>query len=78
LILVYALPASARVARGQAKLVLDRDRTAGAFGVILFVLLLGAVAAFLMGAHQGKEALGYGLGWQGVFGEFARKAGWRT
>jgi hypothetical protein len=52
-------------------------RAIGALGVAVIVLALGAVAAFVMGAHAGKEALGYGLGWQGVFGEYARRAGWR-
>jgi len=30
------------------------------------------MAPFIVDAHQMKEAIGYGLGWQGVFGQFVK------
>jgi hypothetical protein len=75
MILVYGVQTSSRAAHGRIQWGATPQRVAGVCGLIACFLLLGAAAPFLVDAEDAKESVGYGLGWQGVFGQFAKLPG---
>ena len=72
LLLVFGLPVSWQAFHGEINWTPTPQRVFGLIGLVTGYLLLGGMAPFIVDAHQMKEAIGYGLGWQGVFGQFVK------
>jgi hypothetical protein len=72
LLLVFGLPVSWQAFHGEITWEPTAQRMLGLVGFIVIYLVLGGAAPLLVDAHQMKEAIGYGLGWQGVFGQFVK------
>jgi hypothetical protein len=77
LLLIFGLPVCWDAFHGEVSWTPNTQRVLGLAGLIISYLVLGAVAPFVVSATEMKEAIGYGLGWQGVFGQFVRPAGTR-
>jgi hypothetical protein len=75
LLLIFGLPASWKAFHGEITWSPSLQRVLGLIGLILGYLILGGVAPFIVNATEVKEAIGYGLGWQGVLGQFVRPSG---
>jgi hypothetical protein len=72
LVLVHGIPVSWRALHGDISWEPELQHILGLVGLLASYLILGGVAPFIMDAQHVKEAIGYGLGWQGVFGQFAK------
>ena len=70
--LVYGLPLALKAIKGEVVWTATPQTVLGLIGFLVFCLLLGGVAPFLVDAHSSKEAIAEGLGWQGVFGQFTK------
>jgi hypothetical protein len=75
LLLIFGLPASWKAFHGEITWSPSLQPVLGLIGLIVGYLILGGVAPFIVSATEVKEAVGYGLGWQGVFGQFVRPLG---
>jgi len=72
MIAVYGVQVSLTAARGDLRWTASRQTTLGILGLVMCCVLLGGTAPFVVDAQTTKEAVAEGLGWQGVFGQFAR------
>lgn len=72
LVLVHGIPVSWRALHGQLSWRPGLQNVLGLAGLLIGYLILGAAAPFIVDANEAKEAIGYGLGWQGVFGQYAK------
>ena len=72
LLLIFGLPLSWEALHGRVQWTPNVQRVLGLVGVIVGYLVLGGVAPFIVSTHDMKTAIGYGLGWQGVFGQFVK------
>jgi hypothetical protein len=72
IIAVHGLPTAHKAARGDLEWSATTQRVLGVIGVVSFYLVLGAFAAFVISADTAKESFAWGLGWQGVFGQYTR------
>jgi len=72
IILVYGLPLAFKATKGEVIWTATKQTVLGLIGVLVFALLLGGAAPFLVDATSFKEALAEGLGWQGVFGQIMK------
>jgi hypothetical protein len=75
LVLVHGIPVSWRALHGKVTWKPGLQNVLGLIGLLASYLVLGAVAPFIVDAQHAKEAIGYGLGWQGVFGQYAKPPG---
>src|SRR3954469_23064228 len=72
IVLIHGLPVALLATRGKLEWAATRQSVLGLSGLLTCYLVLGAGAPFLLDAHEAKEALAYGLGWQSVFGEYTK------
>lgn len=75
LVLVYGLPLAWKASRNEIKWTPTAQRVIGIAALVVIYVGLGAVAAIFVGSESAKEAAGYGLGWQGVFGRYVKPPG---
>jgi hypothetical protein len=73
MVLVYGIGICSAAAKGDLRWKADVGRVLGVVGLIAVYLVLGAAASWLAGAQSAKEAIAFGLGWQGLFGHFTRR-----
>lgn len=74
LLVVQVLPWAVRLAKG-ADFQITLPRVLGAGLVFLIFVVAGGVVAMLVGdAEHPKQAIAYGLGWQGLIGGFLQSA----
>jgi hypothetical protein len=72
MVTVYGIQLSLDASKGQLQWKPSKERVLGVIGLVSCYLLLGAAAPFIVDAHTAKEAVAEGLGWQGIFGQFAK------
>jgi hypothetical protein len=75
MIAVYGVQTSLTAARGDLRWTATLQTMLGVVGLVACCTLLGAAAPFVVDAQSAKEAVAEGLGWQGVFGQFAKPLG---
>jgi hypothetical protein len=72
MVAVYGVQISLTAARGDLRWRASRQTVLGVVGVVACCVLLGAATPLVVDAETAKEAVAEGLGWQGVFGQFAK------
>jgi len=74
LLVVHGLPLFWSLVRNEVQWTKGRriQPFLGVGGLVLIYSILGAVASNLGGAQGWKEAIAFGLGWQGIFGHFVK------
>jgi len=72
MIAVYGVQTSLTAARGHLRWTASPQTVLGVLGLVACCILLGAAAPLVVDAQSAKEAVADGLGWQGVFGQFAK------
>jgi hypothetical protein len=72
MVAVYGVQVSLTAARGELRWSATRQSIFGILGLVTCCLILGGAAPFVVDAETAKEAVAEGLGWQGVFGQFAK------
>ena len=76
---MQVLPWGLALARGEQHLELNVHRAVGVMVVLGVFIVGGGVVAILVGdAVRPKQAIAYGVGWQGLFGGFLRSTKPRT
>src|SRR4051812_25092771 len=73
IVLVHVLPLALQASRDNLKWTPTVQRVCGLIVLLAAYLTVGGAAAYLAGAKTLKEAFAWGLGWQGVFGEYVRR-----
>lgn len=72
LLLVHALPVAWRATHNQIVWTATLQGVLGIVGLVVIYLALGAVAPLIVHAHAAQESVIAGLGWQGIFGQYAK------
>jgi hypothetical protein len=72
MVAVYGIQISLTAARGDLRWTASRQSVLGVVGLVVCCVLLGAAAPIVVDAQTAKEAVAEGLGWQGVYGQFAK------
>lgn len=71
-LLVHGLPLANKASKGKLAWTPSVQAIGGIVALLVIYVVLGAIAAWLTAASTAKDAVIYGLGWQGVFGQFLK------
>ncbi len=72
LLVVHALPLAWRAINNEVDWTPSGQSILGLFGLVLIYLSVGAGVSLLIAPGSFREAVAYGLGWQGVFGQYVK------
>jgi hypothetical protein len=72
MVAVYGVQISLTAARGDLVWTASRQSVLGIVAFVACCVLLGAATPLVVDAQTVKEGVAEGLGWQGVFGQFAK------
>jgi hypothetical protein len=73
ILIIHGLPLARKAIQGEVQWAATLQRVVGLIGFVLGYLILGAAAAWFSGADAAREAFAWGLGWQGVFGQYVKR-----